>query len=172
MSSFGDPDVLVEMGKKCKNFSQLKVMGSIDMRFDSKIAGARKLKVLSLRCCVVTKEALLLILYDMAHLEVLNIAHCLIIDGPEPQVSARPPAQIIKKLDQMILEKASRLRAFFHSKDYDTCIACKWVIDDVGIMRWYWYKDWFWRQDEVSVLDLGYHGNLFDEHCASKGFEV
>ena len=43
-----------------------------------------KLKVLSLRCSMLYKDALILNLDRLQHLEVLNMSHCFLVEGPPP----------------------------------------------------------------------------------------
>lgn len=160
------PYIMEEISRSCKNFSQLKIMGTFDVHFASAIAShLPKLKVLSVRCSIITREALLLILNFMDNLEVLNISHCLLLES----LSAAGRKQVFRELDHTILEKASRLREFFQCQS-SICTTCQRMIKDEGLMRWYQYETWFWRQDEVSSLDLGDYGMLFDEDV-SKGFQ-
>lgn len=165
MPSIGHPSyIMEEISRSCKNFSHLKVMGTFDVHFASCIAvHLPKLKVLSLRCSIITKEALLFILNCMVNLEVLNISHCLLLESLV--VSGR--RQIRSELDQTIFQKASRMRDFLYCQS-SSCIACRRMIEDEGLMRWYRYEDWFWRQDEVSSLDLGEYGKLFDKNCVDR----
>ncbi|XP_072989328.1 F-box/LRR-repeat protein At3g48880-like [Typha latifolia] len=162
------PYIMDEISRSCKNFSQLKIMGTFDVNFASAIATSLpKLKVLSLRCSRITKEALLLLLNCMDNLEVLNISHCLLLESlPNPRLK-----KIIRELDRTILEKASRFREFFHCQR-SSCVACQRMDADEGLMRWYRYEDWFWRQDEVSSLDLGDHGKLFDSDCEKLATQI
>ncbi|CAD5171702.1 F-box/LRR-repeat protein At3g48880-like [Musa acuminata AAA Group] len=157
------PYIMEEISRSCKNFSQLKVMGTFDMHFASAIAtNLQKLKVLSLRCSIITKEALLYILNRMDNLEVLNISHCLLLEA----LATSGRKQVRSELDQSILQKASRIREFFHCQS-SSCTTCKRMIEDEGLMRWYRYEDWFWRRDEVSTLDLGDYGKLFGKNCVN-----
>lgn len=154
------PYIMEEISRSCKNFSQLKVMGTFDVNCAFAITvNLPKLKVLSLRCSIITKQALLLILDSMDSLEVLNISHCLLLE------TLRRPVH--SELDQAILNKGSRIREFFHCQS-NSCTTCKRMIEDEGLMRWYRYEDWFWRHDEVSSLDLGDYGKLFDENCVNR----
>jgi len=161
------PYIMEEISRNCKNFSSLKIMGTFDVHFASTIASnLPKLKTLSLRCSVLSKEALLFVLDCMDHLEVLNISHCLLLES----LSSEGRKQIIKELDFTIMEKASRLHEFYHCMS-PSCLACQRMIRDEGFMRWYRYEEWFWRQDEVSSLALGQeYGRLFDEGCLNLGF--
>ncbi|CAA6662663.1 unnamed protein product [Spirodela intermedia] len=157
------PYIMEEISRSCKNFSQLKIMGSFDVNFASSIhSNLPTLKVLSVRCSRLSKEALLFILDRMENLEVLNISHCLIVEGP-----ASSSKRIMRELDAAILGKASRLREFAYCLD-QLCVCCRRMNVDEGLMRWYRYEDWFWRKDEVSSLDLGDHGKLFDDWCVNQ----
>ncbi|XP_026656717.2 F-box/LRR-repeat protein At3g48880-like [Phoenix dactylifera] len=157
------PYILEAISRSCKNFSELKIMGTFDVYFASAIASSLpKLKVLSVRCSIISKEALLLILNVMDNLEVLNISHCL-LEGH----TAAGQKQVFRELDHSICERASRLREFFHCQS-SSCTTCRRMIKDEGFMRWYQYETWFWRQDEVSSLDLGDYGRLFDEDMSKR----
>ncbi|MQM21172.1 hypothetical protein Taro_054204 [Colocasia esculenta] len=157
------PYIMEEISRSCKNFSQLKIMGTFDVNFALSIhTNLPRLKVLSVRCSRLSKDALLFILDKMENLEVLNISHCLITEGP-----ASSSKRILRELDSTILEKALRLHEFFYCMD-STCISCRRMKTDEGLMRWYRYEDWFWRKDEVSSLDLGDYGKLFDEWCVNQ----
>ncbi|OVA11867.1 hypothetical protein BVC80_1645g8 [Macleaya cordata] len=149
MPSIAYPPYIMEViGANCKNFSQLKIMGPCDTLFASTLAAfLPKLKVLSLRCSILCKEVLVLILDCLEHLEVLNISHCLLIEVPAPPA----PRKILRELDQSILEKASKLREFFTCQD-ESCILCERTINDEGLLRWYKYEEGLWRTDEVSSL--------------------
>lgn len=161
------PYIMEEISRNCKNFSSLKIMGTFDVLFASAIASyLPKLRILSLRCSILTKEALLFILDCMDHLEVLNISHCVLVENLTP-VGRK---QIIRELDWTILQKASRLHEFYHCMS-PVCTTCQRMIRDEGLMRWYRYEEWFWRQDEVNSLALGEdYGRLFDEGCLNLGF--
>ncbi|XP_031255645.1 F-box/LRR-repeat protein At3g48880-like [Pistacia vera] len=123
MPSIVNPPYLIEeIAVNCKNFNELKIMGPFDILFDSMIVKfLPRLKVLSLRCSAIVKDALLLILDDLPNLEVLNISHSLLIEGP--LLSPVMPKKIIKKPDKIILEKAARLREFLTCIEH-SCIMC------------------------------------------------
>jgi hypothetical protein len=161
MPTIGHPPyIMEEIGRSCKNFTELKVMGSFDHQFASAILQfLPKLKVLSLRCSKVTMDALQSLLHSMEYLEVLNISHSLLL-----AIAANGRKQVVHELDGQILERASRLREFHYCQSR-TCIACQRMVVDEGIMRWYRYEDWFWRRDEVRSLDLQDYGKLFDAGC-------
>lgn len=107
-----------------------------------------ELKVLSLRCSMLYKDALNIILDGLQQLEVLNISHCLLLEAPPPALK-----RIVKELDHFILEKASRLRKFITCME-DSCVMCQRTRTDEGLMRWYKYEEGLWKEDEVSSLAL------------------
>lgn len=151
MPSIGTPRyVMEEIFRNCKNFAELKIMGNFNKSFAYTIVHfLPNLKVLSLRCSMVIKESLVIILDGLKHLEVLNISHCHIVDVPPPPARRR----ILRELDDSILEKASGLRQFFTCMN-DSCIMCQRTRDDEGLMRWYKYEENSWKADEVQSLAL------------------
>ncbi|XP_059667060.1 F-box/LRR-repeat protein At3g48880 [Cornus florida] len=151
MPSIANPPYLMEeISKNCKKFSELKIMGPCDILFASTLtAFLPNLKVLSLRCSMLLKDALIIILDGLQHLEVLNISHCLLIEVPPPPA----PKKVFKELDESILRRASRLRQFLTCND-DSCMACQRTRNDEGLLRWYRYGELFWKADEVRSLAL------------------
>ncbi|OMO97892.1 hypothetical protein COLO4_14296 [Corchorus olitorius] len=151
MPSIANPPYLLEeIANNCRNFSELKVMGPFDSYFASTIITyLPKIRVLSLRCAMLVKDALISILDNLQNLEVLNISHCLLIEIPPPPA----PRRIVRELDQSILDKASRLREFITCMK-DSCIMCQRTRNDEGLMRWYKYEEGVWKVDEVSSLSL------------------
>ncbi|GMJ14936.1 snc1-influencing plant E3 ligase reverse genetic screen 4 [Hibiscus trionum] len=151
MPSIANPSYLMEeIANNCKNFSELKVMGPFDNFFAATIIKyLPKIRVLSLRCSMLLKDALISILDNLQNLEVLNISHCLLIEIP-PHPS---PRRVMRELDQSIVEKASRLREFVTCMK-DSCIMCRCTRNDEGLMRWYKYEEGLWKADEVSSLSL------------------
>uniref|UniRef100_M1B509 F-box/LRR-repeat protein n=1 Tax=Solanum tuberosum TaxID=4113 RepID=M1B509_SOLTU len=79
------------------------------------------LKLLSVRCTVLSKPALVIILEGLKKLKVHNISHCIITEDPPPA-----PMKILTKLDESILEKASRLDKFL------TWFMCQHTRNDEG----------------------------------------
>ncbi|XP_059297014.1 F-box/LRR-repeat protein At3g48880-like [Lycium ferocissimum] len=150
MPSIEDPAcVMEEIGRSCKNFAELKIMGPCDVVFASTLVEfLPNLKVLSVRCTVLPKPALVIILDGLKKLEVLNISHCLITEGSPPA-----PEKILTKLDESILEKACRLRKFITCMS-DSCIMCQRVRNDEGLIRWYKYEEDLWKVDEVRSLSV------------------
>ncbi|KAK8503912.1 hypothetical protein V6N12_019081 [Hibiscus sabdariffa] len=151
MPSIANPPCpMEEIANNCKNFSELKVMGPFDNSFAATIIKyLPKIRVLSLRCSMLPKDALISILDNLQNLEVLNISHCLVIEIP-PHPS---PRKIMKELDQSIVEKASRLREFVTCMK-DSCIMCQHTRNGEGLMSWYKYEEGLWKADEVSSLSL------------------
>ncbi|CAN0902734.1 F-box/LRR-repeat protein At3g48880 [Linum grandiflorum] len=152
MPSIANPPYLIdEIAKNCRNFSELKVMGPFDVFFASTLVSyLSRLKVLSLRCSMIPKEALIIILDGLPYLEVLNISHCLLMEVPPPPA----PRRIMKELDSTIREKASRLNQFITCMDDETCLMCQRTKADEGLMRWYRYEEGLWKEDEVKSLAL------------------
>ncbi|KAK7279966.1 hypothetical protein RJT34_25028 [Clitoria ternatea] len=144
------PYILEEISTHCDNFSELKIMGPCDIFFASSLAAfLPKLRVLSLRCSILYKDVLILILDSLQHLEVLNISHCILMEAlPAPQHK-----RIIKEIDVTIREKASRLREFVTCMD-DSCVMCQRTRTDEGLVRWYKYEEGLWKADEVRSLAL------------------
>lgn len=151
MPSIANPPYLMqEISRSCKNFSELKIMGPCDIFFASTLVEfLPNLKVLSLRCSTIWRDALIIILDGLLNLEVLNISHCLLIEAPPPPA----PKKALKEIDGYILEKASRLRKFFTCMD-NSCIMCQRARNDEGLMRWYKYEEGLWKTDEVRSLAL------------------
>lgn len=144
------PYLMEEISKNCKNFRELKIMGPCDKFFASTLATfLPTLKVLSLRCSMLYKEALIIVLDSLPHLEVLNISHCLLIEVLPPP----GPKKVVSEIDQSIIEKASRLREFLTCMN-DLCTMCQRTKIDEGLMRWYRYEEGLWKADEVSSLAL------------------
>jgi hypothetical protein len=143
--------VFYTISMHCKNFRELKVMGCVDLHFVSLLTKyLPNLKVLSLRCSGLSKEALNFILDEFKHLEVLNISHSCYV---EPCEDPYDGYKYIGEIDPIIMEKTSRLREF-HMCMKESCIMCKRTRDDDGYLRWYKYEEGSWKEDEVSSLAL------------------
>ncbi|KAL0452505.1 UNVERIFIED_CONTAM: F-box/LRR-repeat protein [Sesamum latifolium] len=149
MPSISNPPYLMEeIARSCSKFAELKVMGPCDILFASTLAAfLPNLKVLSLRCSMLFKDALIIILEGIKGLEVLNISHCLIIEVPPPPA----PRRVLRELDKSVLERASRLKKFLTCMS-DSCIMCQRTRNDEGLIRWYKYEEDLWKVDEVSSL--------------------
>lgn len=154
MPSIGNPPYLLEeISRSCKNFKELKIMGPFDVLFASSlIKNIPKLEALSLRCSVVHRDALMLILDGLHHLKALNLSHSIILEIC-PKSSQR---RVVRGLDPTILEKASRLRQFFvcTRDSCDSCVMCQRAMLDEGLMRWYKYDSGLWKDDEVRSLAI------------------
>ncbi|CAJ2655367.1 unnamed protein product [Trifolium pratense] len=143
MPPLKDPTyVFQEISKNCKNFRELKVMGRLDKRFAlSLVTYLPNLKVLSVRCSVLVKEALILVLESLKYLEVLNVSHSYFVVP-------------ISHIDRnTICEKASKLRQFVTCME-KPCIMCDRTRMDCGLSRWHKFKEGIWKDDEVSSLAL------------------
>lgn len=149
MPSISNPyHVMEEISRSCKKFSELKVMGPCDVYFASTLAEfLPNLKVLSIRCSVLFKEALIMLLDRLPGLEVLNISHCLVVDAPPLPA----PKRALRALDKSILDRARRLKKFVTCMS-ESCIMCQRTRNDEGLIRWYKYEEDLWREDEVSSL--------------------
>lgn len=151
MPSIANPPYLMEeIGKNCKKFSELKIMGPCDIFFASTLAAfVPNLKVLSLRCSILVRDALIILLDGLQQLEVLNISHCLLIEVPTPPA----PKKVVSQIDELILQKASRLRNFVTCMN-QSCIMCQRTRNDEGLIRWYKYEEELWKVDEVKSLAI------------------
>lgn len=151
------------IGKHCKNLYELKIMRRFDTDCaETILAYAPNLKVLSLRCNMVHREAMLRLLKEMKHLQVLNISHCLILDhSPNPGFMS-----VLSKLDKVILEEASRLEKFMFCKK-DSCHICQLQISTNGILFWSRYDEGIWLTDEVSTLA---HWSRKERPCPEEPF--
>lgn len=151
MPSIANPPYLMEeIGKNCKKFSELKIMGPCDIFFASTlVAFVPNLKVLSLRCSILVRDALIILLDGLQQLEVLNISHCLLIEVPTPPA----PKKVVSQIDELILQKASRLRNFITCMN-QSCIMCQRTRNDEGLIRWYKYEEELWKVDEVKSLAI------------------
>ncbi|KAL3755791.1 hypothetical protein ACJRO7_002785 [Eucalyptus globulus] len=148
------PYLLEEISRNCENFSKLKIMGPFDMHFALPLVTyIPRLKVLSLRCSVIMRDALVTILDNLQDLEVLNISHCILIEDPPPPLPQRVVKEMIKEIDPFIMNKANRLREFLVCMD-DSCVMCERARSDEGLMRWYQYEEGLWKSDEVRSLAL------------------
>ncbi|XP_061369543.1 F-box/LRR-repeat protein At3g48880 [Gastrolobium bilobum] len=151
MPSIANPPYLLEeISTNCNNFRELKIMGPCDVYFASSLAAfLPNLRVLSLRCSVLYRDTLIVILDSLQNLEVLNISHCILMEAVPPPQHKR----MMTEIDQTIREKASRLRQFLTCMD-DSCIMCQRTRTDEGLVRWYKYEEGLWKTDEVRSLAL------------------
>ncbi|CAN4105373.1 unnamed protein product [Withania somnifera] len=126
------PYVMEEIARSCKKFAELKIMGPL----------------LSVRCTLLSKPALVIFLEGLRKLEVFNISHCVITEDPPPM-----PMKILTELDTSILKKASRLGKFLTCMS-DSCIMCQRTRNNEELMRWYKYEEDLWKVDEVKSLAI------------------
>ncbi|GAU37945.1 hypothetical protein TSUD_269600 [Trifolium subterraneum] len=151
MPTIKDPTyVFQEISRNCKNFKELKIMGHLDKIFAFSLATyLPNLKVLSVRCSMLVKEALIIILDSLKYLEVLNTSHsCFVIPYEEGRY------RFISNIDRNTIgEKASRLRQFITCME-KPCIMCQRTRMDCEIAKWYKYEEGNWKDDEVSSLAL------------------
>ncbi|GKB41785.1 F-box/LRR-repeat protein, partial [Tanacetum coccineum] len=158
MPSISDPFYIMdEISKNCKNFSQLKIMGRFGMSYARALAICLpNLKVLSLRCTMLLRDALIKVLDGLKHLKVLNISHCILVEILQPSA----PKKVFEELDEEIIRKARHIRQFITCMN-DVCVMCKRTRLDKGLLRWFNYEEGIWKEDEVSfvVIDLqvGYY---------------
>ncbi|CAA3016484.1 Hypothetical predicted protein, partial [Olea europaea subsp. europaea] len=125
------------------------IIGPCDIYFASILAAfLPNLKVLSVRCFMIYKEALNIILDELKELEVPNISHCILIECPPPS-----PRRVLKEIDKSILHKTRKLRKFLTCMS-DSCLTCQRTRNDGGLIRWYKYEADFWKLDEVKSLAI------------------
>lgn len=140
-------DIMEAIGKHCKNFSELKIMCPLDLDFAIAITTfLPKLRVLSLRCSILTKVALVHIINSLENLEVLNLSHCFI-----EYVHSLEVVSVLEGLDTSVIEKASRIRKFIYCQDR-SCAMCQNRTDNEESLTWPVYDKEFLRMDEVSSL--------------------
>jgi hypothetical protein len=152
MPAIRDPTyVFQEISSNCKNFKELKVMRHLDKEFASSlITYLPNLKVLSVRCLGLVKEALILILDNLKYLEVLNISHSCFVEHTPNEEGYR----FISYIDSNTIgEKVSKLRQFITCME-KSCNMCQRTRMDCGLPRWYSYEEGIWKDDEVSSLAL------------------
>lgn len=144
------PYLMKAISENCMKFSQLKIMGECDNFLAQTLTCyIPNLKVLSLRCSIVSRNALIHILYGLKYMEILNISHCLIVEY-HPR---RPLVVTRKVLDDLLLMKGLRLHRLLTCLD-DFCGMCQKTKADEGLLRWYRYKEGLWKDDEVKSLAI------------------
>ncbi|XP_062026341.1 F-box/LRR-repeat protein At3g48880-like [Rosa rugosa] len=141
-------ELMKAIGKHCKNLSELKMMHRFDMNCAENIlAYAPSLKVISLRCNRVHRDAILFLLKELRQLEVMNITHCLILDHfPKPGFWS-----VLPELDEFVLQEASRLKKFLFCQ-MRSCNVCHFQINSNGLLFWTQNNEAIWIMDEVSTL--------------------
>ncbi|GMN32238.1 hypothetical protein TIFTF001_003574 [Ficus carica] len=144
-------NILSSLGTHCKNFSEMKILSPFHLDFAKAIiAHVPNLKVLSLQCVVVYKDAVLHLLTNMKHLEVLNLTHSVVADfnpqhGPEQNL-------FFQRVNGEISERAVHLKKFILCTD-ELCPKCSEnTLADHSLIRWYEFGEEHWRQDEVPSL--------------------
>ncbi|KAK6935358.1 F-box domain [Dillenia turbinata] len=150
------PSAFEALGAHCKNLSSIKILYPFDWGYASAMcAFLPKLKVVSLQSSMVTKDALVLILDQLEHLEVLNLSHCLFVgdrvDNDGGSVYNRLDAQLNANHDASVLEKASRLRVFLTCQEKG-CPACPDTSTGLGFSKWFSRAEDIWRIDQISSL--------------------
>uniref|UniRef100_A0A7N0ZT03 F-box/LRR-repeat protein n=1 Tax=Kalanchoe fedtschenkoi TaxID=63787 RepID=A0A7N0ZT03_KALFE len=131
--------IMEEIAVHCPKFSKLMVMGTFDIL----------LKTLSLRCSMIFKNALMVILEGLHHLQVLNISHCMIM---EPDFQEDDLTRVVG-LDKSTVEMAALQTKFITCQERD-CVMCERMRHDEGSMKWYRYEEGLWKADEVPSLAL------------------
>ncbi|CAK7335494.1 unnamed protein product [Dovyalis caffra] len=144
------PNRVIEVvGANCSNLTELKLMSPYDHDFATTLfIYIPNLKILSLRCSLLHKNALniTLMLFD---LEELNISHSIIVDTYQ----TRNPISLHWERDSVTEEKTSQLKNFFACQN-DACIMCMRAYKDLGRLKWHKYEEGLWRNDEVSSLAI------------------
>ncbi|CAI9768200.1 unnamed protein product [Fraxinus pennsylvanica] len=145
------PYLIEEIAKNCKKFAELKITGPCHIKFALTLAAfLPNLKVLSIRCSMIYKDALITILDELKKLEVLNISHCVLIEHPPPS-----PRRVLKEIDESILHKARRLHKFITCTS-DSCLMCTRTRNDGGMTR---CKDLKIRRLSIAQFDFGMSGD-------------
>ncbi|XP_062028893.1 F-box/LRR-repeat protein At3g48880-like [Rosa rugosa] len=142
--------VLPVIGKHCNKFAEMKLMCDFYEEYAEAVAAyIPNLKVLSLRCAEVSRGAVLHILNEMNHLQVLNLSHSYIVDhAPTPNRCI----VVLRELDQMVIEAASWLKKFLFSRSRLYCNICRLQLSMNGVLMRCRYEERVWRMDEVSSL--------------------
>lgn len=142
-----DSEMVKFIGVHCKNFSELKVLWPFMVDLAKAIAASiPNLKVLSLQCILVEKEAFVYILNNMKNLEMLNLCHCLIVDEGLPRPGY---AYVARALDNSKIERASRMKKFLFC-DADSCRIGQ-LMFVTGVSSG-WSDFGIWPRDTVSAL--------------------
>lgn len=149
MPSIASPAyILEEISLHCPNFTELKIMGPFNIRCASALVQYTPyLKILSLRCSIIYKNALIAILEGLQYLEILNISHTIIME--DSPIAPR----IILGLDDSTREMGARVPKFIICEE-SSCVMCERMMADEGLLRWYKYEEGLWKMDEVMSLAL------------------
>ncbi|PON84597.1 F-box domain containing protein [Trema orientale] len=137
------------IGASCKNFTELKIMCPFDIDFAHAIVvQTPQLKVLSLRCTLVFKDALLFLLLNLQHLEVLNLTHCLMVSHNREAGCL----VLYREIEEEIIKNASNLKTFLSCKK--ACPLCKIPTNGEDFLKWYDYDERNWRMEEIPSLAI------------------
>ncbi|XP_050229534.1 F-box/LRR-repeat protein At3g48880-like [Mercurialis annua] len=137
-------NILQTIGVYCTKLTELKVMSPFDHDFANTLfIYLPKLKVLSLRCTMVHKDALRLAFMLFDDLKVLNISHSLLVDLFPYEI----PTMFRLEDDASMAEQASRLTTFLSCQS-TACVMCQRVYNDAGRPNWQEYQEGLWREDE------------------------
>ena len=140
--------IMEAIGSYCKSFSELKLQSFFNLDFAVPLTkNVPKLKVLSLRGTMVHNQAMIYILDNFKHLEVLNMCHCQMKEVYQYEVGFT----LYREIDPPIIEKSSRLKKFLTCQR-DTCNMCKWRPYNERVLDWAEFEQRCWREDEVSSL--------------------
>ncbi|KAK7837810.1 f-box/lrr-repeat protein [Quercus suber] len=143
--------IMEAIGSYCKSFSELKLQCFFNLNFAVPLTkNVPKLKVLSLRGTMVHNQAMIFILDNFKHLEVLNMCHCQMKEVYQYEVGFT----LYREIDPPIIEKSSRLKKFLTCQR-DTCNMCKWRPYNERVLDWAEFELKCWREDEVSSLAHG-----------------
>ncbi|XP_004300769.1 PREDICTED: F-box/LRR-repeat protein At3g48880-like [Fragaria vesca subsp. vesca] len=141
-------EIMEVIGKHCKKFSAMKLMCNFyENHAEAVAAYLPNLKVLSLRCA--DKGAVLHILKEMKHLQVLNLSHSYIVNH-SPTLDRR--MVVLRELDLQVTEPASRLERFIYCRSRLYCNTCRLQLSLNRVLIRCRYEERVWRMDEVSSL--------------------
>ncbi|XP_062119554.1 F-box/LRR-repeat protein At3g48880-like [Humulus lupulus] len=143
-------NMMKSIGAYCNNFSEIKIMCPVDSDFALSIAShTPNLKVLSLRCTVVFKQALLILLKKLNKLEVLNLAHSLMVcDTREPGFLL-----VFEEIDDEIIKNTKHVKTLITCQK-NACPMCRVAVDQEDFLKWYNYEEENWKLDEIPSLTV------------------
>ncbi|XP_010540769.1 PREDICTED: F-box/LRR-repeat protein At3g48880 [Tarenaya hassleriana] len=135
------------VGQNCKNLANLKLMSPLTVELAKSIVDALpNLKSLSLRCSIVYKEAVTVILIRHLRLKNLNLSHCIFRDIPQVNNTVRyykEPNRTVVRRAKMNLEK-------FLVCSKDDCEICSSLFPFAGTDPDFNYREEIWREDELE----------------------
>ena len=139
------------IGCYCKNFTELKLMCPFDYDFAKAIVlHTPQLKILSLRCTIVFKEALIYLLQNLQHLEVLNLSHCIMVSYISQEDGY---LMVYRHVYDEIIAHASHLKDFLFC-NIMSCPMCSITVNQEGFLKWYDLEQGNWRIDEIPSLTV------------------